>query len=123
MPFDFERDRWIDWQRCGVEVQRQIRAFTFEPFQLPATGLQGPGDQYGTAMIAQARLCEGQAPPSCVAGSVVAVTPSGAILVATGDGALLEMAVLNQQPARDFIASWGCDPLRVRLVAGRGEGR
>ncbi len=118
---DFERDRWIDWERCGIDVQRQIRAFTFEPFQLPATGLQGPDGQYHTAMIAQARLCEGRARPACVAGSVVSVTPAGAILAATGDGSILEVAVLNEQPARDFIASRGWEPQRVRLVAGRGE--
>lgn len=118
---DFERDRWIDWQRCGVEVQRQICAFTFEPFQLPATGLQGPDGQFCTATIAQTRLREGQAPPSCEAGSVLSVTPSGAILAVTGDGTLLEMARLNQQPARDCIASLGCDPQRVRLLSGRGE--
>ncbi|WP_089944230.1 methionyl-tRNA formyltransferase [Candidatus Entotheonella palauensis] len=119
---DFERDRWIHWQRGGVEVQRQICAFTFEPFQLPATGLQGPDGQYRTAMIARTRLGEGQAPPSCAAGSILSVTPSGSILVVTGDGTLLEMAMLNQQPARDFIASLGWDPRRVRLVSGRGEG-
>ncbi len=116
---DFERDRWIDWRRCGVEVQRQIRAFTFEPFQLPATGLQGPGGQYGTATITQARLSEGRAEPACAAGTVVSVTLSGAIVAATGDGVLLEIAGLNEQPAGDFIASWGCDPRRVRLVLGK----
>ncbi len=119
---DFDRDRWIDWQRGGVEVQRQIRAFTFEPFQLPATRVKGPDGQSGTAMVARARLCEGQAPPWCEPGAVVSVTPSGAVLAATGDGTLLEMAVLNEQPARDFMASLGCDPRRVRLISGRGEG-
>ncbi|ETW98441.1 MAG: hypothetical protein ETSY1_18825 [Candidatus Entotheonella factor] len=119
---DFERDRWIDWRRCGADVQRQICAFTFEPFQLPATGLRGPDGQHHTAMIAQTRLCDGSALPSQAVGSVGSVTPSGAIRVVAGDGVLLEIGVLNQLPAHDFIASLGYDPRRVRLVSERGEG-
>ncbi len=117
---DFERDRWIDWQRCGVDVQRQLCAFTFEPFQLPATCLEGPDGRRFTATVAQARLCEGRALPSQPAGSIVSFTPSGAVLAVSGDGVLLEIQTLNQQPAKDFIVSLGYDPQQARLISESG---
>lgn len=115
---DFERDRWIDWRRCGVDVQRQICAFTFEPFQLPATSLQGPDGQRHTVTLARTRLCEGQALPSHP-GSIVSVTSSGAILAVTGDGALMEIEMLNQQPAHEWIVSLGYEPQQARLISGK----
>lgn len=118
---DFARDRWIDWRRSGVDVQRHICAFTFEPFQLPATALQGPDGQTIPVTVARTRLCEGQASPS-YPGSILSITPTGAILVVTGDGALLEIERLNEQPALDLIASLGYEPPLARLVSGKGEG-
>ncbi len=118
---DFERDRWIDWRRSGVDVQRHIYAFTFEPFQLPVTWLQGPDGQQTMVSVSQVRLCEGQAPPS-YPGSILSCTPSGAILAVTGDGMLLEIGVLNDQMAHDFMISLGYDLQRTRLISGKGEG-
>jgi methionyl-tRNA formyltransferase len=109
---DFERDRRIDWQQSGVMIQRQICAFSFEPFQLPSSLLRLPDGQHMQVTVTRTRLLESRA-GCCMGGQtghVLAVTPAGTFVVGTGDGAGLEIALVNNQNPRDFVASLGCTP-------------
>ncbi|MDH3602647.1 MAG: formyltransferase family protein [Candidatus Tectomicrobia bacterium] len=114
---DFERDRYIDWRKPGVDIQRQIRAFSFEPFQLPATILQLPDGRRENVTVAQVRLSNGLRQSSAGrVGQVIDATAAGAVRVVTGGGSMLEIGLLNHQPSRDLIASFGYRPTDVKLT-------
>ncbi len=114
---NFKRDSVIDWEKPGREVQRRICAFTFEPFQLPRTTLVLSNGQHLPVTVSATRLSttnsDGAHPP----GQIMAVTASGAIVVATGSDDSVEVGGLNKQPAREFIQSLGVLPSELRLQA------
>lgn len=104
---DFARDSRINWQKRGVEIQRQICAFTFQPFQQASSLLILPGDRQERVFISQTRLSSPRDLQSARedVGRILAIEENGAILVVTGDTHLLSIAGINDQAAADFIRS------------------
>ncbi|MDH3604533.1 MAG: formyltransferase family protein, partial [Candidatus Tectomicrobia bacterium] len=114
---DFAKDQWIDWHEAGIAVQRRICAFTFEPFQLPSTGIHLPSGGDITATVARTRLYSSQDQMAAgKPGHVAEVTDNGSVVVGTGNGEWIEIGQLNGQPARDFIESLGVHPQEVVLI-------
>ena len=114
---DFAKDRCIDWHQADIAVQRRICAFTFEPFQLPSTGIRLPRGRDIEATVTHTRLYRHPDPmASEKPGHVAEVTANGAVVVGTGHGGGIEIGQLNGQPARDFIESLGWRPHEVVLI-------
>ncbi|ODS33883.1 MAG: methionyl-tRNA formyltransferase [Candidatus Scalindua rubra] len=108
---DFDRDRVIDWRKTGTEIHRTICAFSFEPFQLPLTSLHLPDGQQLQVTVTRSRLHNnGSSHPVENAGHIMEVTDSGKLLVATANGNLIEIGLLNNKTSRDFIKSLGYSP-------------
>lgn len=117
---NFARDRIIDWSKNGEVIQRQICAFSFEPFQLPLATLRLPDGRQLQTEISRTRLRNENDAHSItdahVVGSVLELTDSGSMVVKTGDGALIEVDLLDKQPAKDFINKLGCSPTEMLFL-------
>jgi methionyl-tRNA formyltransferase len=114
---DFVNDLWIDWHQAGIAVQRRVCAFTFEPFQLPSTGIRLPSGRDIAATVTRTRLYNSRDQMAAgKPGQVATVTANGAIVVGTGNGEWIEIGELNGQPARGFIESLGLRPQEVVLI-------
>ena len=119
---DFERDRCINWLQPAIAVQRQICAFTFQPFQQALTIIHLPNGQTLPATVTQTRPVSGHEwDPTVSPGQIMAVTPSGAVVVAAGESTWLEISVLNDQPARAVIESMGYRPHEVYLKSAENR--
>ncbi len=111
---DFNRDRVIDWSKSGVEVQRKICAFTFEPFQLPLTSLHLPDGKQLQVTVTHSRLHSNSfARRTGNAGHITDVTDSGGLLVTTGNGDTIEIGLLNDQIPLEFTESSGFSPKNI----------
>ncbi len=105
---DFERDRVIDWNKSGTEIQRRICAFSFEPFQLPQTTLHLPDGKNFQVTITLSHLHDNNFPIQADnAGHITEITNSGRFLVSTGNGNLIEIGLLNNQIPQKYIESLG----------------
>ena len=114
---DFNRDRVIDWTRTGDEIQRRICAFSFEPFQLPLTSLHLPDGNQSQATVAKSRLHNNHSSKySGKAGHITEVTDSGKLMVTTGNGDLIEIGLLNNQPPLEHIESLACTPDNITFM-------
>ena len=106
---DFERDRRIGWGRPGVEIQRKICAFTFEPFQFPLTSVLLPDGRRPEMTVSRTRLvADGLrpgAPPR--AGRIVDVTPAGTLVIGTGSDDLIEIGLLDNETPLVRLGSLG----------------
>ena len=114
---DFERDRRIDWGRPGIEIQRRICAFSFEPFQLPLTSVLLPDARRLQVTVSRTRLVrdrERSAAPGW-AGRVVEVTTSRGLVVGTGSDDLVEIGLLDDRTPLDLLGSLGLGPGDIRL--------
>jgi methionyl-tRNA formyltransferase len=114
---DFERDRRIDWGRPGIEIQRRICAFSFEPFQSSLTSVLLPDARRLQVTVSRTRLVrdrERSAEPGW-AGRVVEVTTSGGLVVGTGSDDLVEIGLLDDRTPLDLLGSLGLGPGDIRL--------
>ena len=102
---DFERDRRLDWRESAAQIHRKIRAFSFEPFQLPVSTLRVGGRPPLTVTVTGSHIAGSHAtgPP----GSVLGEGPSAAVRIAAGDGGVLEIATIEGKPALEFLKSEG----------------
>lgn len=118
---NFERDHVIDWHRPGLEIQRSICAFSFEPFQLPSTFLQLPNGREISVTLAKTRLCNDE-PHSTnrTPGEIIAIKGSGYLSVASAEGAFIEIGLLNKEIPEDFLKSVGCSIKEMKFVSKRG---
>ncbi len=105
---DFERDRVLDWRRPAAEIHRRIRAFSFEPFQLPVTTVRLPNGMRVQTSVSRARL--GDVPADreqATPGRILNVSEAGHVLVAAGDGGVVEIAMLDGRPAQLVLEAAG----------------
>jgi methionyl-tRNA formyltransferase len=108
---DFERDRRVAWGRPGIEIQRRICAFSFEPFQLPSSCLRLPDGRRLETTVSRTRLMKDRERPAEPgwAGRVVEVTASGGLVVATGSDDCVEIGLLDNRTPRDLLGSLGLE--------------
>jgi methionyl-tRNA formyltransferase len=112
---DFRRDSLIDWHQPAREIQRRVCAFSFEPFQLPITGIQLEGARVIRAAVSDTQLCfEGCS--SFAPGEVVAVCKDSSVLVKAGDQALIRIHKLEKHSAAEFIKQAGAVRNPIRFV-------
>jgi len=108
---DFERDSVVCWENEPAEIQTQIRAFTFEPFQLPNAFLLLPGGERRKVTMAESRLRDLDSKALLKGpGQVVSVNPSGTLTIATGGRQAIDIGLLDGQNPRDFLVSLGTSP-------------
>lgn len=108
---DFSRDRIVNWDKSSTEIQRQICAFSFEPFQLPLSYLQLPDGQKVEVTVSRTCLCQnGSNGAAKDPGRIIEVTDAGNLIVTTSDNKLLEIGLLSSKTPRDFIESLGWSP-------------
>jgi methionyl-tRNA formyltransferase len=118
---DFERDHFIDWNRPGPEIQRRICAFSFEPFQLPSTFLRLPSGREIPVTVAKTRLCNDESySANRMPGEIMAVGGSGHLLVASAEGAFIEIGLVNKEIPEDFLKSTGYSIEDLRFVSNGG---
>jgi len=114
---DFNRDRVIDWNRTGDEIQRRICAFTFDPFQQPLTSLLLPDEKQLQVTVTRSRLhSNGTTKHTENTGHITEVTDSGRLLVTTGNSDLIEIGLLNNQKPLEYIESLGYSPDTITFM-------
>src|SRR5262249_8583035 len=112
---DFQRDSLVDWDQPAHEIQRRICAFSFEPFQLPITGvLLGTAPPFrttvsNTEVVVRSSGC-------FLPGDIVDGLDDGSVLVKTGSAALIRVRKLEKQRALDFISGRGASWAKARFV-------
>jgi methionyl-tRNA formyltransferase len=111
---DFERDRWIDWSAPAEQVRRRIQAFTFPPFQEPASRTHRDGAGESHVRLGQAAVVAGAAGEP---GQCLGLTPARAVRVVCGSGAI-DLSELDGIPAADWVAQLGAAPETVRFGSG-----
>jgi methionyl-tRNA formyltransferase len=112
---DFQKDALLDWQQSAREIQRRICAFSFEPFQLPVTGIQLGESNVIRATVSDTQVIfkEGsQGSP----GEVIASCEDGSVLVKALDSALIRVGKLEKQKATEFIKQTGASWTDTRFV-------
>jgi methionyl-tRNA formyltransferase len=106
---DFQKDSLLDWQQSAREIQRRACAFSFEPFQLPATGIQFNGSSIIRAAVSDVRIVQEER-LNYSPGDLVTACEDGSLLIKTGDAALIRVGKLEKQIAVEFLkqasASW-----------------
>lgn len=103
---DFKKDSLIDWHRPAREIQRRICAFSFEPFQLPITGIQFGEGRVIRAAVSDTEIVSEQGSGTSP-GEIVASCNDGSILVRAGDPALIRIRKLEKQNAAEFVKPTG----------------
>jgi methionyl-tRNA formyltransferase len=112
---DFKKDSLIDWHRPAQEIQRRICAFSFEPFQLPVTGIRLGRSEIIRAALSHSEIVHG--PDSAISpGEIAASCDDGSILVGAADRALIRVRKLEGQNAAEFIKRTGASPEALRFV-------
>ena len=99
---DFAAGRWVDWTKDAPTVHRQIRAFSFEPFQKPMSVLRWPGP-VGEAQVAVEGARLATTTRRGDAGEVLSATPAGDLKVATGRSGAVFVAKIDGKPAAQFL--------------------
>jgi hypothetical protein len=117
---DFRRDSILNWARPGREVQRRICAFSFEPFQLPVTGIRFGDGRELVSTVSETRL-DNHADTAAAPGQVLRVGLDGSVLVKAGDGDSVRIGRLNGQVAADFLKNSGAQPTNFILVSASVE--
>jgi methionyl-tRNA formyltransferase len=113
---DFKRDSILDWTRPGREVQRRICAFSFEPFQLPVSGLRfGDGPEI-VSTVSDTRL-DNHADLNAAPGRVLEICPDGSVLVKAGDSVSVRIGRLGGQVAADYLRQSGVPPSDIVFLA------
>ncbi|GAX60001.1 methionyl-tRNA formyltransferase [Candidatus Scalindua japonica] len=108
---DFDRDRVIDWAKTGVEIQRKICAFSFDPFQQPLTSLCLPDGKLLQVTVTRSRLHSNVTlSPQEKTGHIKEVTDSGTLLVVTTNGSVIEIGLLNNQTPLKYFEKSGHSP-------------
>jgi methionyl-tRNA formyltransferase len=117
---DFEKDSLIDWRQPAREIQRRICAFSFEPFQLPVTGLQVGERELIRATLSETQIVSGESADGA-AGQIIAAGEGGAVLVKAGDGGLIRIDKIEKQPAETFLRQTQASWKEVRFVKANVE--
>jgi len=111
---DFAKDSVIAWHAPAQQVQRQICAFTFEPFQLPRTRLRD-GDGAGREVTATDTTPWAEPAGRAEApGTLLEIRGDGSVLIATEGGAL-QVAKLDKRPAAAYCEEWALKPHATRF--------
>jgi len=107
----FKQDCILRWDRPGPEIQRAVRAFSFEPFQLPMTLVQLPDGRRLPATVEQTRLipAEPRRPPM-PPGRILETTGQGRVRVTTGSRHVVEIGRLDKKRPSRFFDSIACEP-------------
>jgi Methionyl-tRNA formyltransferase len=112
---DFKRDSLLDWRQPAREIQRRVCAFSFEPFQLPITGIR-----VGEAGMIRAAVSDTQVIPEqssgIFPGEIVASCEDGSVLIKAGDAALICIRKLERQNAAEFIKQAGISWKNARFI-------
>jgi methionyl-tRNA formyltransferase len=112
---DFKKDSLIDWHQPAREIQRRICAFSFEPFQLPITGIRFAEAGMIHAALSDTEVVFEQWLDSSP-GRIVASCADGSVLVKAGDPALIRIRKLEKQNATEFIKQAGISLKDARFV-------
>jgi methionyl-tRNA formyltransferase len=108
---DFQRDRFIDWRKPAEVVDRELRAFTFEPFQLPATRVRFSDGRISSMTVERDGSPE-KAPglSGLRPGSVAQSSDGASLLVVAGDGNLVALGRLDGLTVREYFKQNGLMP-------------
>jgi len=113
---DFEKDSQIDWGKPGLEVQRRICAFSFEPFQLPTTSIRICETKLTSATVSETHVqslhCNGTMP-----GEISEAHEDGTISVKCSDDSVIRVGKLNRQAPLRFLNSLGASLQEVKFVS------
>lgn len=111
---DFEAEKHVDWTEPADAVHDRVRAFTFAPFQQPVSGLDLPDEHLEEVTVTDTAVADGttDADP----GQVVDATPDGPVLVAAGDGGVLEVGRVDGDPSAQALRRHADDPTLARFT-------
>lgn len=117
---DFDAERWIDWTEPAQAVQRRIQAFTFPPFQLPASVLEGGDERHEVSITSTEPLDRPGRGPGSEApepGKVHEANPDRSIDVLTGDGGRVRVSKIDERAAVSTLEDHGLDPEQARFTS------
>jgi UDP-4-amino-4-deoxy-L-arabinose formyltransferase/UDP-glucuronic acid dehydrogenase (UDP-4-keto-hexauronic acid decarboxylating) len=101
---DFEKDKIINWHKTGIEIQRHICAFSFQPFQLPTSYIQLPTGKHLEVTISQTRLLKTN---ELLQPGIMKIINNEEILVGTGSDKVIQIGFINKQKPLSFLNSLG----------------
>jgi methionyl-tRNA formyltransferase len=109
---NFEQDKIIKWHKTALEIQRQICAFSFPPFQFPISYLQGMTNQLLPVTITQTQRHKHN--ENLSPGTIKIIDKK--MIVGTGNDEVIQIGLLNGQKPLIFLNSLGYSLTALKFV-------